>query len=1010
MCYLRELGKRSLIILFLTIFVVGCSGGGGSDDSGPTEFTVSGTVSGLAPGNSVVLQNNAGDNLVVLSNGDFSFSLSVSSGSQYNVTVLTQPSSPAQNCVISGGSGTVNQNISSVLVECTTNSYLIGGSVSGLAGSGLVLQNNGGDNLPISANGEFSFVTAVDSGEIYNVVVDTQPNNPSQTCEIANGSGDVTDHVVNSVSIICTTNTYTIGGQVTGLFGSGLVLQNNNSDDLLISGNGNFIFTTEIFSGENYSVSVLANPDFPSQNCVVVDGGGSVTDQNITSIGISCSTYQIGVTVSGLSAGDSITLQNNGGDDLVLNANGGPFVFNTLLHDFLPYDVTVSVQPSASTQQCMVVNGSGIIASDNVTDIAIICPVLSALYPANGENWNDYVNNNAMNGFLADDTACSGSGQYYSSCLHGGEMRSIELVGLTSCSEITADDDLGAFNWVCEESAGVARIISTSLKDDSALSTLIDFSVPDWLENAVTINKAGNPVAKTPAGKWWSNPVVESNVGGSLNTAGTIYVVTVNPYANYTIDADKVGFVSMPGIELLGGVGSAVIYINGYKYEWIQTDVNGSETSDGVRWEAVAHSVIHNSFVRNARYGRNIYLVGSYNNKLGGFMVTNAISHGVLLEDSDFNTLVSFRATNSADSGVYLSQSDGNLLMNFITANNDNGSNATGGGVFITNSLNTRLINAVIANNKLSGVTISNSPNTLLKNIVGANNYTSFYISGNSNDMTVENLVSANNLRHGIFMFDSSNNYFTGYLKVGSNGGDDCRVEGSGVASGIINYSCSDTGMNGSSDYSGQLSDAILRTDVSTSLSFVGKVQSDDSVNTSDLNGGASYSVIDDWQRFENSYRMWGLDGNVFPSGSNGGPFPGCENYAAFTETDCVTNGGVWRTDGRIWDWSITTADNGDNGQPVLYEVLSLPNGDDVVSHEWSDMSSTVFLRNAVEIMGDAIGDDDGLCNSNESCLYTSNIGSYQGHGELVRSGVFEDSIIGGITGVRIYQYESNGF
>ncbi|MGD1081709.1 MAG: hypothetical protein ABR881_25610 [Candidatus Sulfotelmatobacter sp.] len=31
--------------------------------------------------------------------------------------------------------------------------YTIGGMVSGLSGAGLVLQNNGGNNLPVSANG-----------------------------------------------------------------------------------------------------------------------------------------------------------------------------------------------------------------------------------------------------------------------------------------------------------------------------------------------------------------------------------------------------------------------------------------------------------------------------------------------------------------------------------------------------------------------------------------------------------------------------------------------------------------------------------------------------------------------------------------------------------------------------------------------------------------------------------------------------------------------------------------
>ena len=50
-------------------------------------------------------------------------------------------------------------------------SYTIGGTVSGLSGTGLVLQNNGGNNLSVSANGRFTFTTAIASGSTYNVTV-----------------------------------------------------------------------------------------------------------------------------------------------------------------------------------------------------------------------------------------------------------------------------------------------------------------------------------------------------------------------------------------------------------------------------------------------------------------------------------------------------------------------------------------------------------------------------------------------------------------------------------------------------------------------------------------------------------------------------------------------------------------------------------------------------------------------------------------------------------------------
>jgi hypothetical protein len=82
--------------------------------------------------------------------------------------------------------------------------YTIGGTVRGMVGSGLILQNNGGDNLSISANGSFTFSTSVSNGAGYNVTVFSQPISPSQTCTVSNGSGTVAGINVNNINIECT--------------------------------------------------------------------------------------------------------------------------------------------------------------------------------------------------------------------------------------------------------------------------------------------------------------------------------------------------------------------------------------------------------------------------------------------------------------------------------------------------------------------------------------------------------------------------------------------------------------------------------------------------------------------------------------------------------------------------------------------------------------------------------------------------------------------------------------
>lgn len=87
-----------------------------------------------------------------------------------------------------------------VSIPVPTITYTIGGTVTGLTGSGLVLQNNGGDNVAVAADGAFTFATAVAADAPYNVSVQTQP--AGQICTVQNGSGTARAQVGN-VAVSC---------------------------------------------------------------------------------------------------------------------------------------------------------------------------------------------------------------------------------------------------------------------------------------------------------------------------------------------------------------------------------------------------------------------------------------------------------------------------------------------------------------------------------------------------------------------------------------------------------------------------------------------------------------------------------------------------------------------------------------------------------------------------------------------------------------------------------------
>ena len=82
--------------------------------------------------------------------------------------------------------------------------HTVGGTVSKLAGTGLVL-HNGTEFLPITANGRYAFATRVPTGTTYSVTVSTQPTNPIQSCTVANRSGTVGSTDVTNVNVSCVT-------------------------------------------------------------------------------------------------------------------------------------------------------------------------------------------------------------------------------------------------------------------------------------------------------------------------------------------------------------------------------------------------------------------------------------------------------------------------------------------------------------------------------------------------------------------------------------------------------------------------------------------------------------------------------------------------------------------------------------------------------------------------------------------------------------------------------------
>lgn len=246
-------------------------------NTGPYKISV--TVSGLL-GSGLALDLNSGaETIVVNSDGGYEFTTALTTGSNFNVTIKTQPILPVQTCSVSGGMGVVGfGNINSIIVNCDPLRYTIGGTITGLDGiTGLILTNSvDGSTLSVAvASGAFAFTQTYLNGTTYNVSVSTQPNHPVQNCVTTNGVGTIAGANITNITIACTSIAFPIEVTAVGIASGTLSIRNNNSELLTISTNGLHRFPTNIITNNSYSLQVVSTP--ANHQCILNSTSGTVT-------------------------------------------------------------------------------------------------------------------------------------------------------------------------------------------------------------------------------------------------------------------------------------------------------------------------------------------------------------------------------------------------------------------------------------------------------------------------------------------------------------------------------------------------------------------------------------------------------------------------------------------------------------------------------------------------------------------------------------------------------------
>jgi len=104
--------------------------------------------------------------------------------------------------------------------------------------------------------------------------------------------GDQSDNTADrsgAAYIFARVPTFSVGGTVTGLVGSGLELRLNDDEVLPVAVDGTYQFDTELLDGDSYDVEILSPPASPFQVCELVNNSGTIQGDDIVDLDLNCS-------------------------------------------------------------------------------------------------------------------------------------------------------------------------------------------------------------------------------------------------------------------------------------------------------------------------------------------------------------------------------------------------------------------------------------------------------------------------------------------------------------------------------------------------------------------------------------------------------------------------------------------------------------------------------------------------------------------------------------------------
>ncbi len=163
---------------------------------------------------------------------------------------------------------------------------------------------------------------------------------------------------------------YTLSAAVSGLAsGVNLKLEDNVGNELMFTSNETLTFASTYASGATYSVTIFKQPT--GQTCTLgSNASGTITGD--TTVAVTCASttgYTLSAAVTGLTAGATLKLEDNVGNELQFTTNE-TLPFSSTYASGASYSVTIFSQPAGET--CTLgSNASGTITGN--TTVAVTC-------------------------------------------------------------------------------------------------------------------------------------------------------------------------------------------------------------------------------------------------------------------------------------------------------------------------------------------------------------------------------------------------------------------------------------------------------------------------------------------------------------------------------------------------------------------------------------------------------------------------------------------------------------